>query len=539
MIPRIYRLIPVIIAVIGCARQTTPEGGPKDLLPPKLVKSNPANNQKNVTEKTLTLTFSEFIKLKDPKEQIIITPEPPKDIQFLAKQNRLTIETKTGWQDSTTYSFTFRDGVQDITESNSVENLKLAFSTGPVIDSLILEGKIVDALTEKIPENITVAIFQSDTFNIFKHKPVYFTKTNKLGKFKITNLKSGKYKIYAFDDKNKNLKVESKTEMLGFTPGRLTLPGPNDSLTLILLRMDARPIRLTSVRHTTAGSTIKLNKPVVSYSIILPDKKIQSAFGDDQSEINLYHSLNPTDSLPIKFHAVDSLDQKTDTTVYIKGGTNTPVPAKLKFDVANPSISPETSILVTTIKFSKPLKSYLLDSIFLAVDSTTTIPFTSTDLAYDTATKKLQLTKQLDQKLLKSLTTTIQLNLAKAAFISIENDTTAAVKKPALYPKPEDTATLFVEIKTAATDYEVQLVTDTYKPVQSVRNNKNITFKNLLPVDYKIRAYIDTNGNHQWDPGNYYLDIPPEPIYYYQTPAGKFQFPLRANWEVGPYVFQF
>src|SRR5262245_27405934 len=97
----------LLLLLGACARQTTPEGGPKDVTAPKLVRSNPENNQKNFHGKTLTLTFTEQVKLKDPKEEIIIAPEPAKDISYLAKQNRVIIETKAGWRDSTTYSLAF------------------------------------------------------------------------------------------------------------------------------------------------------------------------------------------------------------------------------------------------------------------------------------------------------------------------------------------------------------------------------------------------------------------------------------------------
>ena len=227
-----------LFLLFGCARQTTPDGGPKDLGPPTLLRSSPSNNQKNFKEKTITLVFSEPVKLKEPKEEIIVSPKPGKDLTFLAKQNRVIIESKAAWKDSTTYSIAFRDGIQDITESNPAENLRIAFSTGPIIDSLTLTGRVVDALTEKIPQKITVAIYQSDTFNIFKHAPVYFTKTDKNGKFIITNLKLGTYRVYAFDDKNKNLKVETKTEKFGFIPGRVAMNEKADSIQIILISLD-------------------------------------------------------------------------------------------------------------------------------------------------------------------------------------------------------------------------------------------------------------------------------------------------------------
>ena len=139
------------------------------------------------------------------------------------------------WQENTTYNINFRDGVQDLNEGNPAENLRIAFSTGAIIDSLIIAGRVKETFSEKAPDKITVALYQSDTFNIYNHTPTYFTKCNKEGVFSIQNLKPGTYYVYAFDDKNKNLKVDSKTERFGFK----TLPvmlNQNADSTLVLLQ---------------------------------------------------------------------------------------------------------------------------------------------------------------------------------------------------------------------------------------------------------------------------------------------------------------
>ena len=49
---RYFPTLIILLLTISCARTTTPEGGPKDLEPPKLQHSNPSNNQKNFKEKS-------------------------------------------------------------------------------------------------------------------------------------------------------------------------------------------------------------------------------------------------------------------------------------------------------------------------------------------------------------------------------------------------------------------------------------------------------------------------------------------------------
>jgi hypothetical protein len=173
---KLFILLPSIL-LLQCARQSQPAGGPQDKQPPELQTSTPENGQKNFKGKIIELTFDEGVKLKDPQEEIIITPSVGSKTKFIAKKNKVIITPENNWKDSTTYSIAFRGGIQDLNESNPAEDLHLAFSTGPTIDSLNISGTVSEIFKDKIPEKISVALYQSDTFDIFKHKPTYFSKT--------------------------------------------------------------------------------------------------------------------------------------------------------------------------------------------------------------------------------------------------------------------------------------------------------------------------------------------------------------------------
>jgi uncharacterized protein (DUF2141 family) len=535
---RIHYLI-AFLSLWSCARQTTPNGGPQDKKPPVLLHSTPDNNEKNFKGKTVTLTFNEAVKLKDPKEEIIIAPSAGKDILFTAKQNRIIVEFKKGLSDSTTYSIAFREGIQDITESNPSRNLRLAFSTGPIIDSLRLTGHVADGLTEKTPQDITVAIYSSDTFNIYKHTPDYFTKTNKSGRFIISNLKAGSYRLYAFEDKNKNLKLETKSEKFGFIPGKIELLQNIDSIPIIMVNLDARALHMNNIRHTEKLSRAKFNKPLVHYSVTFSGKKFLNTFGDDQTEIEFFYPESFTDSLAATIHGIDSLDQTIDTLVYLKTGKGGTVKETFKTELRELLINTETGVFTTSISVNKPLRQISLDSTFLRLDSLTIIPIEPSDVHYDTAFNRIDIVKTLDRKLIDTTHTPIDFQVGKKSLITIENDSSKVMTKKITIPKPEDTATLLLDIQTREPEFVVQLLTADYKIIRSVRNTKKITFKNVPPTDYKVRVVIDANKNNQWDPGNINKDIPPERTFFYRNSDGKYQFPIRANWEVGPYVISF
>jgi uncharacterized protein (DUF2141 family) len=536
-------LTPIILT--GCASITTPTGGPKDEAPPELVESNPANGQKNFKGKSLELTFNEDLKLKDPKEEILITPSPGKNNTYTVKKNKVIIEPENPWEANTTYSINFREGIQDITEGNPSENLRLAFSTGETIDSLSVEGNVAFSFSEKVPEKITVALYQSDTFNIFNHTPTYFTKINKEGFFSIQNLKRGYYYIYAFDDKNKNLKVESKTEKFGFISSPLLLTENKDSLKINLISVDARPPAITSIRHTTETSLVRINKNVDSIRIDIYDKsKALATLGDKNSELIFYHSFENNDSLKVNLFILDSVQQSLDTTFYIKR-TETKV-AKEGFSLKELSSNYdlETKKFKHEISFNKPIAQINTDSIYIKVDSLTTIKFIQKDIVIDTLHHTLSLTTKIDivqeeQNEKKKKKEKPYLHIGKGALVSYPSDSSKSITKEITILKEEDTGLVTGKIETDEKNFIIQLLTTNDQLIKEVKNKKDFIIKLLKPDTYKVRIIIDTNGNGKWDAGNFLQKIEPEKIIYFKSEENKYTFPIRANWEYGPLVIKF
>lgn len=540
-----YILLLILTLFVNCANQTTPTGGPKDEEPPVLINSTPKNNQKNFTGRTIELTFNEDVKLKDPKEEIMVSPDIGKNTKHTARRNKVIIEPELSWKENTTYSFSFREGIQDITESNPAEDLRLAFSTGPVIDSLSIYGNVRNMFSEKIPDKITIGLYETDTFNIYEHSPTYFTKSNKKGVFVLPNLKSGKYFIYAFEDKNKNLKVESKSEKFAFQVTPIDLRGPIDSVTLNLIAVDARIPAITTVRHTNATSLIRFNKAIDSLSVSLPNSTSSIyTFGDNQSELIFYKNFPKSDSIRISIYAQDSLRQKLDTAVYLKYTETKMAKESFKSKELAFNYNPITRELQLVISINKLLAKINPDSIYIKVDSLHSIPSLPKAISYDTINHTLTyrqiLTLRPDStNSSNKKKNTPKLIYSKGAIISIDADTLSRITKEINIPKDEDTGTVAIEIETTQNNYIIHLLKSDNTIIQTTKNIKTHIFKFLQPQDYKIQIHIDSNNNGRWDPGNFMLGIEPEKIFYYKSEEGKYTFPIRANWEYGPLLIKF
>lgn len=529
----------LITSLNRCANVQTPTGGPKDKRPPKLLSSIPRPNDINFHGNTILLTFDEAVKLKSPREEIIISPSAGKDIEFTAKGNKVFITPKSKLQDSTTYSFQFREGIQDITEGNVPPNLKLAFSTGPTIDSLSIAGEVHEALKGTHQDKITVAIFSADTFDIFAHTPSYFTQTDKQGNFILDNLRAGTYHIYAFADGNKNLKVESRSEKFGFLKDSINLTANIDTLSIGLVQLDSRDLKISSIRNVGNVTRIRFSKGLNDYDLI-SEAPVVNAFGDKRDEINIWNPP-PPDSVRITLTAIDSLYSRKDTVFYIKTTDTKPIPDKFNWSLGRPEINPENAQLVTTFTFSKPLAHLDFDSLYVKVDTTALISITRDDMTFDDKQKEIKLVKDFPKKMFGPDQNPLLTLMAKRAFaVSIDGDTTKQQSAPVTIFWPEENGTLTLEAHTKSKSYVLQLLEKGSGTVivQTV-NSPRLVARNIPPGDYYIRAIIDSNANGSWDPGNYYKRIQPEPVIYFVGTEGSQTIPVRANWEIGPLQFTF
>lgn len=526
----------------GCANIAMPTGGPKDEKPPELVSSTPSNNQKNFTEKTIELTFNEDIKLKNPKEEILIIPTIGKNTRFTEKKKKVIIEPELEWMPNTTYNFNFREGIQDITEGNPAENLRIAFSTGPVIDSLTINGFISDTFSEKIPDKITVAIYNSDTFDIFKHTPIYFTKANNKGIFSLTNLKSDNYFIYAFDDKNKNLKVDSKTEKFGFLTKSIEPATYKDSVNIPITVIDSRPLLITSIRHTDKTSRIRFNKQIDSLRIdsIKQTQSIYS-FGTDKSELLFYNTFRKEDSIHIKLIATDSIGNKIDTLFYLKYTEVKTAEEAFKTKEVKENYDVPSKIYSYTLSYNKPIGHINYDSIFTRYDTIAIKPINKKNITIDTLANEITFKAKIDSIPLDAKQKPIrpEFILGKGSLISIEQDSLKKITKTIKVPGPDDLGIVTIKVETTQKNFIIQVMSIDGKVVQSIKNIKDYTFKNLDPKEYQLRILIDENNNDKWDAGNFYLKKEPEKIILFKSEEGLYNFPLRANWEYGPVLIKF
>ena len=201
MLPHFFLLITLFLLLYACAKISAPTGGPRDKLPPVVIKSVPENGAKNFRAKILSVTFNEYVVLDKINEKFMVSPPMKKKPLVFIKGKSVNVKFEEELKDSTTYTFYFQDAIRDLNESNVFENFQFVFSTGPVIDSLSVTGNVYSSLNLEAPENTQVLMYsQLADSAVTRHLPDYISMVDNNGYFRINNVRAGSYRLYALKE---------------------------------------------------------------------------------------------------------------------------------------------------------------------------------------------------------------------------------------------------------------------------------------------------------------------------------------------------
>ncbi len=224
----------VMVFSPSCANTTTPpSGGPKDTIPPVLVKYYPMPGDTMVTRhKTqLSMTFDEFVVVKDV-QSLFLSPPLEKTPKYKIRGKSVIIYFESDLDSNKTYVLDVTNAIADNNEGNMYPGYAMVFSTGRHLDSMMITGTVQDCNTLMPVKGATVMLYKDHSDSaIFKHRPDAAIKTDDWGYFCLRNIQDTIYRMYAIMDMNNNNIYEADNEQVAFVD---TLVRPvvkvNDSL---------------------------------------------------------------------------------------------------------------------------------------------------------------------------------------------------------------------------------------------------------------------------------------------------------------------
>ena len=522
--------------LLSCAQIVAPTGGKKDTLAPIIVKIIPANQSKNFNGKQIDILFNEYVSVDNIQQQLSITPnlEGTYETKIMPKGVRLTFNKP--FKENTTYSLNFRNTFKDMNEKNVAKNIRLVFSTGNIIDSLKVSGKVKNPLTNKPLIDVSVGMYvYSDTLNPKKIKPYYFMKTDSSGIFTIENVAAGKYRIYAVTDANNNLLYDEAKENLGIIQDTIILKSNLENLDINVTKMEKIPNKVLKVRTTSNYAYIDYYRGIKNVKINFADKKDSLIYQQTETRSIRIFNTNQiyTDTIKVKISVTDSLDRvfTHDQKIKFKEKPKKNDGVKEDFNIkTKPSNGEDIDLKEVgyTITFTKPIKNYDFNKIEFLNDTLVRVPVIEKDIKWNT--EKTEMKIKVDGKKAKDF---VRLKMPKGTFISVENDSTQKFVSTHPIRDPENYGTIGGEVKNPKKKgFFVELLNEQYEVIQKIDNVSKYEFAFVKAGIYFIRMIIDENRNDKWDSGDLEKNQVPEIIKFASD-----KIKLKQNFELTGYDF--
>ena len=570
-----------IVIISSCANPGMPVGGPKDTIPPVLLKTEPGYKSLNFDGDNIRLTFNEYITIEDISESLVISPPMVKKPVIRTKSKTLVIDFNEDLKDSTTYSLDFKNSVADNNEKNPLENFRFSFSTGPVFDSLRVAGRLMNSFNlEPVEKGLIMLHRNLHDSAVYSVKPDYIAKTDEDGMFMIDNIAPGTYHLFSLMDMNNNLMYDEGAEEMAFEDSLIvptaefvkeldTLYTATDTIVVLgKTHFYPEPVYLRQFtenifdqyldeysRNTRYQCTFVFNESVKdTFQLNLIGSDLtnwyQTEYNENIDSLIIWiadTTVARFDTLLMEvcYFQLDSLSQlylKRDTVEMNFVEKEETKSAKKKKSKDGEEDEPEpieqfnwkTDLSSTIVELNNNFGISAPEPIF-SFDSTKIILY----LADDTLKSPLNFGFKKDTVEYRKYNISYQwepganyiLEIDSAASVNIFGITSKRFKSKFSAREEDYYGTVSLNLTGIEMPVIVQLLSnnESEKVVveKIITENGKITFDYLKPEKYRIKFIRDRNGNGKWDTGSYQDKYQPEIVSYINEVVK-----IKSNWEI-------
>ena len=525
------------LLLMRCANVVAPTGGAKDITPPKVVEAQPANHSTGFDGHRIEITFDEFVTLNNASQQVLVSPplSAKPDIKLSGKT--VSVKFKEDLKPNTTYTIDFGEAVKDLHEGNQFKDYRYTFSTGEAIDTLTLQGKVLNADDKKPAAALLVGLYlEKDSLfeQPVRRAPDFIAKTDKEGAFRFHGLPEKHFLVFALEDMNSNLFYDLPNEKVAFLD---TLVAPSDS------------VSLTLYAFTEVDTTQMLLE-----SKLVEEGLLRFAFRWPADGV----SVTVSDELPDAFQMVEVWSKQRDTLcwyftpevldslrVIIQSEADTLINKNTRFSLHYKGAKAKNERDARTLKVSNNLKNNLLppgETLNLHFpEPVTEIRFhdTSTLIAgTDTLYNALRF-EQVDAYGMEyRLATTVHdslnytLTMPDSVFHSVRGRTHGGFSFKFKRASDADLGGIIVKVcPPAGRQAVVQLLNNKGAVLeqQVVDSTASVAFRELAPGKYRLQAVIDDDRDGKWSTGSFHRRFQPETVVPF-----KDEFDLKAGWDIAP-----
>lgn len=516
---KVIYLLSLPIICSACANIVSPQGGIKDVDPPKVVKCTPTDRSTNFQSKEITIFFDEYIQPVTSSNDIIFNPQPRSQPKISTKAKSIKVSFENNLEPNTTYTINFGKSISDYNEGNILKDFSYCFSTGASLDTLSYKASILNASTMEPIKNTKLLLYNnfSDS-SIINKSPDYMAICNETGNVTISNLGPKSFYAIALADENNNNKADDG-EKLSIEKRIYITDGKNFLDTFLIFDYrHIKPQSLISLKSPENGIFVfsfdsnagKLNiKPYGKFIQKPFDFEIRS---QDKKQI-VYYSSAFLFSDSSKFEINDS------------AGFNTVVSC---INSKSKSLSVSTNIIQANyipgdsfeIVSSVPISSVNSSKIKLLEDS-----FPVQEINFTQHTNKINLSYKFKPG------SSYILMCDSGAFFDFRMFPSPSYQYAFIAASEESTSSIGFNIS-GLKDCQVilQLLnapTGAIYRQKIINKNLNVSFGFITPGKYKLRIIEDINNNSAWDSGDFFLKQKPERVFVHPD-----EFIVKQNLEI-------
>ena len=503
----IRTLVVSVLFFYSCAHIVPPEGGPKDVTPPVLLKSSPKEGSVNISPSKIVFRFDENIELVNIRENISITP----DIHIVplvrvsGKKMTVTLPSDS-LKKNTTYTINFKNSVVDLNEKNVLKNFSYSFCTGPVADTLQLRGMVYDVRERKSISGATI-LLQNELTRVS-----YSATSGDSGLWKIKNIASGQYQLLIFADHNLNKQLDYREF---YFLKNLILDSQNMVLNTGLIRQnhfDSATIKVNNVKYVDEYRIlVMLNHPVehpekILYSLPgMNEKKNPSLWPTERKDsLILFHPYTDSDTISLTI-ATDTIQKFVILQPKSrKAGIQKFRPVRSLYRKGDPLY----------ISSTIPIKNIQSEKIHLNKDFYFNLERQDPYSLKLTGPSSDHYVLIINQGAVQDIN--LADNLADTLYFSAAEEEQSGNLEFTVYDKnPDDSVHIRVRLFNETSSYNLT----------GVLNNP-FKINGLLSGPYSIEVWEDRNNNAVWDEGNYFTGQYPEKIKLIRE-----AIMIKANWD--------
>lgn len=527
-----------MVVFYRCAQIGTLSGGAKDTTPPKLVLCTPAQKTLNFNSNKIIMRFDEYVQLRDLNSQLVISPKLNTKPEITANGKVIEINfKKEELLPNTTYRFYFGKAIADMHEGNALNNFSYVFSTGAIIDTLIIKGNVQSAFLKQKEKDVVIGLYYNknltDSFP-FKLNPDYVTRTDESGAFEITNLPAAEYKLICFTDKNKDyLYNGADYDQIGYINETIALQSDSSFKINLFNEIPAKTfIKKIIMTENGKGLILFNHKTIASIKPYDETQQVDLVHlntGRESDSCEFYYK-NFKDSLWLKINYGSGLNAVSDTL-------------ELKIPVIR---SKNKKLLkfsgnITSGKlhyFEKPVVrlNHWIDT--SNVNSAGVRLYSKADTTINKTTLAINWIDASSFKIMNplKLKTNYYLKIDTNVFNGFNGLKNDSIKIPFIVSEKTDLGSLILKVTfNIKQNYIIQLLNNANTVVKeqntafslSSSNTATFTFKDLEEGDYRVRIIYDANDDKVWNTGNFLKKISPEKTYIFDK-----AIKILPDWEV-------